>query len=353
VVKVDFWETLGFGLTHIFSTCAFFLFLIFLNKFIQIRKRSREHLPFLGLTLLFLCTSISYLIAVWADYYRWEYDTVLLELYLLSFIAIYASFAALTFIFEYIFKKTKYLITIYLIVCAILMIFMGTLETLNDFTLYTSMPMFLIIPLFLYYIFIRPTSGFLRYRILLATLGIVMVGIGIFFRFSFLSEALGEYIYPLGTMIAIIGLWFFAYGFAAFSTFTDLNWKEKLREIFIITRNGICVYAYSFEQNHSINDSDLIAGGFSGIQLLLSEMVHTSEALQLIDYQNVKIMLEQGKKHMFVLIIKDQSSFIRYKLKLFTQEFYEFFKDVIEVWNSNVDIFKPTGTLIQRIFEWS
>ena len=350
---MDFWETLGFGVTHIFSACAFFLFLIFLNKFFRIRKRSREHLPFLGLTLLFLCTSISYLIAVWADYYRWEYDIVRVELYLLSTISMYASFAALTFIFEYVFKRTKYIITYYLILCAILIVFIRDLGTLDSITLYTSTPMFVIIPFFLFYIFIKPTSGFLRQRIILATIGIFMVGMGIFFRFSFLSELLGGYIYPIGTIIAIVGVCFFGYGFAAFSTFTDLNWKEKLRELFVSSLNGICVYAYSFEQNRSIEDSDLIAGGFSGIQSLLSEMVHTSERLQLIDYQNVKIMLEQGKNHMFILIIKDQSSFIRYKLKLFTQEFNEIFKDVIEIWNNNIDIFKPTGILIQRIFEWS
>jgi len=350
---MDLWQALGFGLTHIFSTCAFVLFIVFLYKTIRIRKRLRDYLPFLGLTLVFICTSISYLLAVWADYLRWEYSTINLELYLLSFNSMYISFAALTFIFEYIFKKTKYFITAYLILCAIIIAFIKDLATLNNFTVYTSGPMFLIIPLFLFYIFIKPTSGFLRQRILLATLGIIMVGIGIFFRFSFLSELLGEHMYSLGTMIAIIGLCLFGYGFAAFSTFTDLNWKDKLREIFIVAPTGVCLYAYSFEKNRSIEDSDLIAGGFSGIQSLLSEIVETHESLQLIDYQNVKIMIEPRLDFAFILIIKEESSFLRYKLRLFTQEFSDFFKDVLTIWNNNIDIFKPTGTLIKKIFEWS
>ncbi len=350
---MEFWEILGFGLTHVFSTCAFVLFLVFLNKFLGIRKRLREHLPFLGLTVLFLSTSISYLISVWADYYYWEYGDIMLGLYLISFNSMYVSFAALTFIFEYVFKKTKYVITIYLISCSIIIAFAKDLATLNNFTLYTSIPMFLIIPLFLFYIFIRPTFGPLRRRILLSTVGLIMVGFGIFFRFSFLIELLSGYTYPIGTLVAIIGVCLFGYGFSAFSTFTDLNWKEKLREIFVVAPNGVCVYAYSFAQNRSIEDSDLIAGGFSGIQLLLSEMVHTKETLQLIDYQNVKIVLEQKVDYMFILIIKEESSFLRYKLKLFTQEFYEIYKDVIEIWNNRIDIFKPTGTLIQRIFELS
>jgi hypothetical protein len=351
MAKVDFWEALGFGLTHIFSTCAFVLFIIFLNKTIRIRKRLRDYLPFLGLTVVFICTSISYLLAVWADYYRWEYHIDSLALYLLSFDSMYISFAALTFIFEYVFNKTKYIITSYLIFCAIVIAFIRDLDTLNNFTLYTSGPMFLIIPIFLFYVFIKPTSGFLRQRILLATLGIIMVGIGIFFRFSFLSESLGGYMYPLGTMIAIIGVCLFGYGFAILSTFTDINWKEKLREIFVVAPTGVCVYAYSFEKNRSIQDSDLIAGGFSGIQSLLSEIVQTHESLQLIDYQNVKIMMEPSMDYVFILIIKEESSFLRYKLKLFTQEFSEFFKDVLAIWNNNTDIFKPTGTLIQKIFE--
>lgn len=349
---MDFWEALGFGLTHVFSTSAFVLFLFFLKKIfeIKIRERAKEYLPFLGLTILFLCTGISYLMSVWADFYLWEYDILKLGIYVISFSCMYASFAGLIFLFEYVFKKTRYFITIYLIVCATLIAFIRDFDLLNNFTLYTSAPMFLIIPLFMYYIFIKPTSGFLRQRVLLATLGIFMVGVGIFFRFAFLSELLGNFIYPTGTMIAIFGVCFFGYGFAAFSSFTDLNWKDKLREIFVISKNGVCLYAYSFDQNCPIQDSDLIGGGFSGIQALLSEMIHTREILRLIDYQNVEIMLEQETYHTFVLIIKQQSSFIRYKLKLFVQEFYEIFKDVIRAWDGNIDIFKPTGTLIQRIF---
>jgi hypothetical protein len=350
---VEFWETLGFGLTHVFSTCAFVLFLIFLNKFIQIRRRSREHLPVLGLTLIFLCTSVSYLIAVWGDYYLWEYGQVRLGLFLISFSAMYASFAALTFLFEYVFKKTRYLITGYLLVCAIIIAFIRDFEVLNNFTLYTAAPMFVIIPLFMYYSFIRPTSGVLRQRILLATLGIFLVAFGILARFSFLSELVGTYIYSVGTLFAIFGMSLFGFGFAAFSTFTDLNWMEKLRELFVIAQNGTCLYAYSFDHSMPIQDSDLIGGGFSGIQMLLSEMVHTHETIKLIDYQNVEIMLEQAKEHMFVLIIKEQSSVLRDKLKLFMHEFYEFFRESFKTWDGRIDIFKPTGTLIERIFEWS
>jgi hypothetical protein len=141
------------------------------------------------------------------------------------------------------------------------------------------------------------------------------------------------------------------YGFAAFSTFTDLQWKEKLRELFVISKGGICLYAFSFEKNLPLENSDLLAGGFSGIQALLAEIVKTKESLHLIDYQTVKILLTQSAEAMFVLVIKEESTFLQYKLQLFSDEFQTFFKDSLPRWKGEMDIFKPTITLVQRVFE--
>ena len=111
------------------------------------------------------------------------------------------------------------------------------------------------------------------------------------------------------------------------------------------------IIARANEKNIPLDDSQLIAGGFSGIQILLSELVKTSESLQLIDYRDVKIMVEQGTNALFVLIIKEESSFLQYKLKLFAEEFQNHFEDLIEHWVGEIDVFTPTRALIQRIFE--
>ena len=155
----------------------------------------------------------------------------------------------------------------------------------------------------------------------------------------------------MGTAISLLGVCILGFGFSGFSTFSDLRWKDKLREIFIIAEGGVCLYAFSFDQNIPLEDTDLIAGGFAGIQGILSEMVKTSESLHLIDYQNMKIMLEQRTSVMFVLIIKEESSFLEYKLKVFAEEFQTFYEEILQKWTGDIDIFKPTSTLIQRVFE--
>jgi hypothetical protein len=54
---------------------------------------------------------------------------------------------------------------------------------------------------------------------------------------------------------------------------------------------------------------------------------------------------------MIVLIIKNESSFLHYKLKLFTEEFQNFFNDILINWTGEMEVFWPTRALIQRIFE--
>lgn len=210
----------------------------------------------------------------------------------------------------------------------------------------------------LYLVFIKPTSGYIRQRMLITFVGFGFWLVGLLVRFypTFVSlypipSVTNLTLHMIGMIFIIISILMVSYGFSAFETFTDLNWKEKLRELYVISGSGICMYAYSFEKNQPLADADLLAGGFSGIQLLLSEMVKTTESLQLIDYQNVKIMVEQTADIIFVLIITEESSFLPYKLKLFSEEFHTFFKDILQHWIGELNAFQPSKTLIQRIFE--
>lgn len=80
-------------------------------------------------------------------------------------------------------------------------------------------------------------------------------------------------------------------------------------------------------------------------------MVQTTESLQLIDYQNVKIMLDQKENISFVLVLKKESTFLRYKLNLFADEFKKFFDETLKEWSGDTQLFNPTKALIEKNFE--
>ncbi len=348
---MDLWETINFATTIVFSSCAFFIFIHMLNKLLQSRHKSKDLLPFLGLANIFLFISISFLFAAWFDYYRWESSVLNVGLYKFHLIFLIIGLASLVFLTEYTYQKTKYIITLYTISVLIAVIIFNSYEYLTLLQTIFGVSTFLLIPVVWFFTFFKPTSGYLRNRVIFALIGSFLVLLGIFGRNNSLGQMVGIYLYSLGTLISTIGLSFIGYGFSAFSTFSDIRWKEKLRELFVISNTGVCLYAYSFEKNLTLEDSDLIAGGLSGIQILLSEIMKTREALQLIDYQNIKIMLRQAETTVYVLIIKKESSFLQYKLNLFSREFQTFFKDILQHWLGQIDVFAPTRTLIQRVFE--
>jgi hypothetical protein len=287
----------------------------------------------------------------WLDYIWWTSGlptNPLSGLEILTGLFIIGSFIVLTYILEFVLRKTKYFFTLYMIIGLIILSFIE-MSTLILLFYLAPFPFFVLSAW--YYVFIRPTSGFLRNRMVISSLGFISIIVGFLLRYNFMSQLLGSYIYTVGTILSIIGVTLIGFGFSAFSTFSDIRWKEKLREILVISNDGISLYSYSFEQRSPVDDTDLIAGGFSGIQAMLSEIVKTSESLQLIDYKNVKIMLEQREDVIFILILKEESTFIQYKLKLFSEEFQDFFKDILQSWSGRVDLFQPTRTIIERIFE--
>ncbi len=342
----------------ILSICGFLLCFYFLKKFMKVRKTSRELLPFLGVALAFLAWGVSYLLSSQRIFLSiFEIEFLAGEFFpKFEFVLLFSSVVFVAFLCELSLRKTKFITTCTGVAVVIIGMFMetGVVGVGDDLATYQLIggPIILLplIPL-LYFAFIKPTFGSLRHRMYFAMFGFFLAASGLVFRNRAFNSLFFGYNGIFARIFAIMGLISIGYGFAAYSTFTDLQWKDKMREIFVISPNGVCIYAFSFEQQIPLEDSDLIAGGFSGIQLLLSEMVKTTESLHLIDYQSVKIMVEQGASAMFVLILKEESSFLEYKLRSFAEEFQNFFKEVLQHWIGEMEVFKPTRTLIQRVFE--
>ncbi|MFX0133522.1 MAG: hypothetical protein ACFFDN_07760 [Candidatus Hodarchaeota archaeon] len=351
IYQLDFWKMMGLGITFILSSNAIFLFYYFISKIYHIKEYKSEILPFYGITFLFLFGGISYIFAIVFDFFRWQYNITELIYYRFHLIFYFLSVSSCIFVYENVTKKTKYLLTIYMIGVLITNFFISTYEVLNLFSSFTFGFALLILLILQYIVFVRPTSGILKHRMYITLVGLMIIGFGSVFRSPSLNEAFGYYFFSMGTLLINIGVLLTGFGFSAFSTFTDLNWKEKLHQIFILTKDGLLLYAYSFDVNQKINDSELLAAGLSSIRIFLSEILKTTDDLQIIEYKNLNVVLELKDNIVFVLVIKEKSSFLQYKLEEFSKKFYEIFKDSLKNWNGDMELFYPAKTLIQNIFE--
>ncbi len=351
IYQLDFWKMMSLGITFILISNTIFLSHYFINKIYQTKKFKSEILPFYGITFLFLFGSVSYIFAIIFDFFHWYYDHSILIYFRLHLIFYVLSVASCIFVYENVTKKTKYLLTIYMIGGLVINFFIFSYKGLNLFSNFTFGLGLLILLILQYVVFVRPTSGMLKRRMYSALIGLIIIGFGSFLRNPTINEAFGYYLFSMGTLLVNFGVLLMGFGFSAFSTFTDLNWKEKLHEIFILTKDGLLCYAYSFDVDQKMNGSELLAAGFSSIQIFLSEILKTKDDLQIIEYKNLNVILELKGNIVFVLVIKEKSSFLKHKLGEFSQKFCEIFTDSLKNWNGDMEIFYPTKNLIQNIFE--
>ncbi len=342
------------GSTYVFATCACIVSFYFFIRIMHIRKITKEIFPFLARASIFLSLGIAHYIISWFQYYWWNNGWIILELNRIFILTELIGGAAMLLFMEYTLKKTKFILTAYLIFLIAISFIINDFAILNMIWIIGILPAIIFaLPMF-HQIFIKPTSSFLRRRMYFSIIGTLIITTGLTFRVFSYSRYSGLIIYLIGTFMAIIGTAIMVYSFSAFTTFTDLNWKEKLREIYLINNNGICLYAFSFEKNTNLDyfeDNILMGGVFSSIDKLLAEMMKTKEKLQLIDYKNLKVLMERGEKVFGILILNDESSFLQYKLTTFLKEFEIFFGEEITNFVGDITEFKIAKRLVQHIFE--
>ncbi len=353
---LDTWEMVGFALTWVFATCSFAVALLFVIKLNQARRTTKELQPFLAMAVLCLSYGVSHVIASWLDYYRWSQGIVVPGLWKAFAVILFIAGGSFVLVHEYALKKTKYIISIFVFSGIVPMLLLNDFAMENLLLLAWGIPgLLLALPLY-YFIFLRPAKGLLKKRMFVTFLGMCAIGLASVLRSDSLVPILGFqgsiYAYAIGTVLDIFGMCDIGYGFSRLSTFSDLNWKTKLRELFVINDSGLCLWAFSFAQNQSIKDSDLIAGGFSGIISFLGEITKTTENLKQIDYHDLKIVLDQGKAGLItILVISDKSTYLPYKLSVFTTEFQTYFQETLAKWDGNASIFAPTAKIVEQVFE--
>ena len=344
------------GATYVFATCACVVSFYFFIRIKQIRKTTKEVFPFLARASIFLSLGVAHFIVSWFQYYYWHYGWFIPELNKIFILAELIGSVAMLLFMEITLKKTKFILTSYLVLLTIIAFFISNLVLLSLMWVIGMGPAIILAMPMYHQIFIKPTSSFIRRRMYFSLIGTIIITFGLLFRVFSFSSYSDLFIYLVGTFMAIIGTVIVVYSFSAFTTFSDLNWKEKLNELYVINNSGIALYAFSFEKNTNLEffedtETILVGGVFSSIEKLLAHMMKTEENLQEIDYQNLKILMEKGEEVFGVLILNDQSSFLQYKLTVFLREFENFFKEEIENFRGDIVTFKIAKKLVQHVFE--
>jgi MFS family permease len=136
----------------------------------------------------------------------------------------------------------------------------------------------------------------------------------------------------------------------------ELEWRNDLIHLFVISSGGVVMSDYSFldhSKSGTMDSADLLAGGISGITVILKEMVGSDHQLKSIDHEDKKILFEYayGNQFMVALLAKKNLNILRTKLKKLTAQIQAVFWETIARWDGNLEILTPIKTLIRKYFE--
>lgn len=346
---------IGFDISVIFFKLILFGFLIYHWKYQRKIRFGADILLVLGIMLLLLAVSRVFYIINDFYYYPVDYNFIdTIYKYIAQTIQM-GALVLLIFVFERIFlSNSRYILTYATLglfgfnVVNIFYLLPGVLFTIINYSLTLVLAL---LTVYFFYLLAKKAQGGIKRYITLLLGGLIVYFLGILGTTKVAIDILGIDIRLIADFLKIGGLVIAIIGLYNLPSFGEFDWKEKIKDLYIINNNGVLVYHHSFSaMKFSPDQEDLIAGGFIGIKTLVAEMTASNQKLQVIDHQDVKIFFEYGRFVTCAIICQEELKTIRYKLKEFITEFEDLFIDSLQSWKGEVAMFRPTKSLINKVF---
>jgi hypothetical protein len=257
----------------------------------------------------------------------------------------------IVFIAERIIRKnTKHIFFIYFLCFSTMLIVFNIFDVALFRGIYFigSIPLIILTILFVYKLLWK-TSGEIQRKMIL-----VVIGSGLFILIFTQMVILilrneFELVLRMKALILIASV-LLGYGFYTIPSFTEFDWDKKIRHLYILNKNGLCILQQPFKRK-SLADEDLFGGSLIGIQSLIGEIIQSDKALKVIDHADAKIIFEQSPNAIAIMVSDEDLYVVHFKLQQLLKEFDLLFGPLMISWNGDLSLFKPLQPIIKKIFE--
>jgi len=126
------------------------------------------------------------------------------------------------------------------------------------------------------------------------------------------------------------------------------NWEKSLRNLFVLTKDGLSLYEYSF--GIEIQDPALISAMISALTNFVKEATGSNKFLRTVDQEDKKVILYHGDKIITALLSEKDLPIIHKRVKRFTEAFEGKFGGILKNWSGEVTAFKEAEVLVNKNF---
>jgi hypothetical protein len=126
------------------------------------------------------------------------------------------------------------------------------------------------------------------------------------------------------------------------------NWKKALKNLFVLTKDGVSLYEYSF--GIEIQDPALISAMIAALTNFVREATGSKKALRTVDQEDKKVILYHGDYVTVALLAEKDLPIIHKRIKRFTESFEDQYGIHLKGWKGETSIFKGTEILLNKEF---
>lgn len=157
--------------------------------------------------------------------------------------------------------------------------------------------------------------------------------------------------YVPGAILMITGILSVNFAVLRMPSFGELDWQDKIDELYLISRAGIPLLYLNFKSGVSTvgPDQALKAAVISALSLGL-EGAGIDGKVRMVDQGTLKFLFGYLKGVFLVLVVREDLVIIRRKIDEFLKKFNDIYGELLESWNGNISIFKPAEILAKNIF---
>lgn len=202
---------------------------------------------------------------------------------------------------------------------------------------------------FFHFKLIKLTTGSIKQRIMMITIGNVLVVVGFIFQADEIITILpyedqiflmvfSNPIFLIGGLIVFLGLF-------KFPAFLEFNWKKDLADFYVINNQDLCLlYQYDFNKEnpskikvgiHKTQIGKVLPKGIIGIDSIFSNLTHTNEKIQIIKQGALNILLSQGEPPYdnitYILVTNSEMNSYHYFLNKLKKTFQEAYGGILKI----------------------
>lgn len=144
----------------------------------------------------------------------------------------------------------------------------------------------------------------------------------------------------IGDISVISSIFILNYSFESFPTIMELQWKQYLLELHILSANGIEIHCNNFETIKRKIDPDLVGMAVTGISDLIREVTGSKEDLNMIDQKDFKILFKKSSEFVIFLLATEPLEIYEFKLNDLLEDITEEFGKRVENWAGDLIKFK-------------